>query len=106
LIGEKTKEFEKSIRIEPLFDRSKELGTVEIDLVHHSGVRGEGEFIYTLTATEIVTGWTELRALKNKAMVWTRQALKEFIRVIPVSVKKIHSDNVTECINAHANCLI
>ncbi|MFQ3573681.1 MAG: transposase family protein [Thermodesulfovibrionales bacterium] len=101
LISEKTKEFEKLIRIEPWFDRSKEVGTVEIDLAHHSEASGKGEFIYTLTATEIVTGWTELRTLKNKAMVWTRQALEEILRVMPVSVKKIHSDNGSECINAH-----
>jgi len=74
---------------------------VEVDLVHHSGASGKGEFIYTLTATEISTGWTELRALKNKAMVWTRKALEDAAGVIPLPLKKLHSDNGSEFINAH-----
>ena len=66
---------------------------MEVDLVHHSGVSGKGEFIYTLTATEASTGWTELRALKNKAMVWTRKALEDVAHVMPIHMKKLHSDN-------------
>ncbi|MFN3504704.1 MAG: hypothetical protein ACK4Y7_00645 [Caldimicrobium sp.] len=38
----------------------QEPGYLEIDLVHHAGSSGEGEFIYTLTATEISTGWREV----------------------------------------------
>jgi hypothetical protein len=48
----------------------------------------------TLTATEISTGWTELRALKNIAMVWTRKALEDAAEVIPLPLRKLHSDNV------------
>jgi DNA-binding transcriptional ArsR family regulator len=91
----------KSIKVESWFERPKEPGVVEIDLVHHSGVSGKGEFIYTLTATEISTGWTELRALKNKAMIWTKQALEEICKAMPIPIKKLHSDNGSEFINAN-----
>jgi len=91
----------KSIKVESWFDKVKEPGYVEIDLVHHSGSSGKGEFLYTLTATEIVTGWTELRALKNKAMIWTEKALQDIVKTIPVTVRKLHSDNGSEFINAH-----
>jgi hypothetical protein len=93
----------KSIQVESWFDKPKEPGYVEVDLVHHSGVSGKGEFIYTLTATEVSTGWTELRALRNKAMVWTRKALEDAAGVIPLPLKKLHSDNGSEFINAHVH---
>ncbi|GLI52471.1 integrase catalytic domain-containing protein [Thermodesulfovibrio yellowstonii] len=91
----------KSIKVCCWFDKPTEPGYVEIDLVHHCGASGKGEFIYTFTATEISTGWTELRALRNKAMVWTVQALKDIVEKMPVTVEKIHSDNGSEFINAH-----
>lgn len=91
----------KSIKIESWFDKPKIPGYVEIDLVHHSGASGKGDFLYTLTATEIDTGWTELRVLKNKAMIWTKEALKDIIKSMPMEVKIIHSDNGSEFINAH-----
>jgi hypothetical protein len=38
-------------------------GFVEIDLVGHEGGNAEGEHCYTLTATDISTGWTENRSV-------------------------------------------
>ncbi|MGC8972448.1 MAG: integrase catalytic domain-containing protein, partial [bacterium] len=90
----------RSIEVETWFDKPKILGYIEIDLVHHSGASGKGDFLYTLTATEINTGWTELRVLKNKAMIWTKEALKNIIESMPMKVEKIHSDNGSEFINA------
>lgn len=48
----------KSIAVASWFDRPKVPGSVEVDLVHHSGASGKGEFISTLTAKETSTGWT------------------------------------------------
>lgn len=90
----------RSIQVESWFDKEKEPGYIEIDLVHHSGQMGEGQFIYTMTATDIATGWTQLIPLRNKAMVWTMNALKEIVKEMPVKVKKIHSDNGSEFINS------
>ncbi|MCW4002400.1 MAG: transposase family protein, partial [Candidatus Bathyarchaeota archaeon] len=91
----------KSIKVESWFDKPTDPGYLEIDLVHHCGASGKGEFIYTLTAVEIFTGWTELRALRNKAMVWSTAALKDIVDKIPIPVVAIHSDNGSEFINAH-----
>jgi len=90
----------RSIQVESWFDKEKEPGYLEIDLVHHSGKIPEGQFIYTLTATDIYSGWTELIPLRNKAMVWTIEALKEIVKDMPVKVKKIHTDNGSEFINS------
>ena len=48
----------------------------------------EEQFIYTLTATDIYSGWTELIPIRNKAMVWTMQILKEIVKEVPVKIKK------------------
>src|SRR4051794_9143770 len=42
-------------------------GFVEIDLVGHEGGDALGEHAYTLTVTDIATGWTENRTVRNKA---------------------------------------
>ncbi len=91
----------RSIQVESWFDRKREAGDVEIDLVHHCGDSAFGQFIYTLTATEILTGWTELVPLRNKAMVWAMDGLIKVKRNMPVKIKKIHSDNGSEFINSY-----
>ena len=42
-------------------------GFVEIDLVGHEGGNSFGEFGFTLTATDISTGWTVNRSVRNEA---------------------------------------
>ncbi len=34
-------------------------------------------------------------------MIWTRQALEEICKAMPIPIKKLHSDNGSEFINAH-----
>jgi hypothetical protein len=41
-------------------------GFVEIDLVGHEGGNNTGEFCFTLDVTDIATGWSETRSVKNK----------------------------------------
>jgi hypothetical protein len=41
-------------------------GFVEIDLVAHEGGNAAGQFAYTLTVTDIATGWTENRSVPAK----------------------------------------
>ena len=52
-------------------------GFVEIDLVGHEGGNAEGEHAYTLTVTDIATGWTENRSVQNKARKWVVAALED-----------------------------
>lgn len=92
----------KNIPVESYFDKPKDVfGYVEIDLVHHCGETARGEFAYTLTVTEITTGWTELRSIKNKAQVWTHQALEDIYNSVPFKIIHLHCDNGSEFINAH-----
>jgi hypothetical protein len=74
-------------------------GFVEIDLVAHDGGIASGDYMQTLDVTDIATGWTETRALKNKAQCFVFQALQDIRQTIPFSLLGIDSDNGSEFIN-------
>ena len=76
-------------------------GFIEIDLVGHEGGNAAGEFCYTLTATDIATGWTINRSVPNKAAVWVFEALEYVIARFPFPIVGIDSDNGSEFINHH-----
>ena len=76
-------------------------GFVEIDLVGHEGGNAAGEFCFTLTMTDIATGWTVNRSVKNKAAVWVLEAIDEASKQFPFAILGIDSDNGAEFINAH-----
>ena len=76
-------------------------GILEIDLVGHEGGNSSGEFCFTLTMTDIATGWTVNRSVKNKAARWVVEAIDEASKQFPFPVLGIDSDNGAEFINAH-----
>jgi len=76
-------------------------GFVEIDLVGHEGGNSSGEFCFTLTVTDIATGWTVNRSVKNKAAIWVCEAIDYVAAQFPFPILGIDSDNGSEFINAH-----
>lgn len=78
-----------------------EPGFVEIDLVAHDGGVAAGEYCYTLTMTDIATGWTVNRSVPNKARVWVIQAIDHAAGMFPFPIRGIDSDNGSEFINHH-----
>ncbi|UUL77450.1 transposase family protein [Pseudarthrobacter sp. Fe7] len=76
-------------------------GFVEIDLVGHEGGNSFGEFCFTLTVTDICTGWTVNRSVRNKAAKWVFEALEHVTAVFPFPIIGIDSDNGSEFINDH-----
>jgi transposase InsO family protein len=74
-------------------------GFVEIDLVAHDGGNAAGEHAWTLTVTDIATGWTENRSVRNKARKWVLAALDDIARVMPFPILGV--DNGSEFINHH-----
>jgi hypothetical protein len=76
-------------------------GFVEIDLVGHEGGNTNGEFCFTLTVTDIATGWTLNRSVKNKAARWVVEAIDEVASRFPFAMLGIDSDNGAEFINTH-----
>ena len=76
-------------------------GFVEIDLVGHEGGNASGEFCFTLTVTDIATGWTVNRSVRNKAQKWVFEALEYTLARFPFPIVGIDSDNGSEFINNH-----
>lgn len=76
-------------------------GFVEIDLVGHDGGNASGEHCFTLTVTDIATGWTVNRSVPNKAEKWVVDALQHVTGVFPFPILGIDSDNGSEFINHH-----
>lgn len=74
-------------------------GFLEVDLVSHDGGHPVGDWIQTLSATDVATGWTETRACKNKAQVHVFAALLQIRRGLPFPLLGIDSDNGSEFIN-------
>jgi hypothetical protein len=49
----------------------------------------------------VATGWTEPRALKNKAQRWVGEAIDEIRRELPFPLLGLDSGNGSEFINMH-----
>ena len=76
-------------------------GFTEMDLVSHEGGDASGDFCYTLTLTDVATGWTQCRAVRNRAQKWTFEALKHLRKRLPFPLLGVDSDNGSEFINHH-----
>ena len=78
-----------------------QVGFLQVDLVGHEGGNPRGDFCQSLSATDVATGWTEIRGLRNKAQVWTFEALKDVRAHLPFPLLGINSDTGSEFINNH-----
>src|SRR6201993_4392652 len=76
-------------------------GFVEIDLVSHDGGNPAGQFSFTLTVTDIATGWTENRSVPSKAAPCVLRALNDIAYKMPFPILGVDSDNGSEFINIH-----
>ena len=81
-------------------DRSV-LGNMQIDLVEHCGSSALGEYVNTLDATDIASGWTEQEAIMGKGQEPTKEGVDNCRQRCPFPWKEIHSDGGTNFINAH-----
>ena len=76
-------------------------GFVEIDLVCHDGGNPAGPHAFTLTVTDIATGWTENRSVPDKTAKCVLAALNDIARKMPFPILGVDSDNGSEFINVH-----
>nr|WP_245306562.1 integrase [Acidipropionibacterium timonense] len=74
-------------------------GLVEVDTVAHCGHTLVGEFLWTLSATLPVSGYTVLTTVKNKAFVHIGAGMDRIVDQMPVPVAEVHVDNGSEFIN-------
>ena len=74
-------------------------GFYELDTVAHCGHTLKGDFLRTLTSTDVVTGWTILTTILNNAFVHIRGGLDRLTKLSPVPILGIDFDNGAELLN-------
>ena len=74
-------------------------GFLEADLVAHCGGHSEGGCLYTLTLTDVATGWTECLPLLNRGREAVLAALQRGRALFPFPILGIDTDNGGEFIN-------
>jgi hypothetical protein len=74
-------------------------GSVEADTVAHCGNTTAGDYINSLTFTELYSGWTENRAVWNKSSAAILSQLKDLEEKAPFKMTGFHTDNGTEFLN-------
>ena len=74
-------------------------GSVEADTVAHCDDSTEGDYVNSLTFTELFSGWTENRAVWNKSAEAVLAQLRELEQVVPYAMKDFHTDNGSEFLN-------
>ncbi len=68
----------------------------QIDTVALCGGSMSGAIIWALDATDIHSGWTEVRAVWNRSAHNTRERLSEIEAALPFALKKLDFDNGSE----------
>ena len=76
-------------------------GYLEIDLVSHSGEVAAGNWINTICATDLSTGWTERVAVMGKGQVRVLAAIRQIRDQLPFPLLGLHPDNGSEFLNWH-----
>lgn len=76
-------------------------GFMEADTVAHCGNSLAGDFIWSITLTDIKTGWTEIRAVWNKGAEGVVWQIKDIENKLPFTLLGFDCDNGSEFLNWH-----
>lgn len=76
-------------------------GFIQADSVAHGGDSVEGDFVWSLTLTDVFSQWTETRAVWNKGYSDIAQAIADIEAQLPFSILGFHVDNGGEFLNHH-----
>jgi len=88
------------VKLSDEWNRSQ-LGNIQTDLIEHCGQSARGEYINTISNTDIAIGWWEGEAIMGRGQIPTCEGIDRARKRFPFAWKEIHSDNGTEFINAH-----
>ena len=76
-------------------------GYLEADTVAHCGGSLEGDFVWSVTYTDIHSGWTANRAVWNKGSAGIVAATREVEAALPFEILGFDCDNGSEFLNWH-----
>lgn len=87
------------IPLKRLDEKVTKPGTVQADTVAHCGSALLGNFINTLTMTDVFTGWTENRACWTKESKQIKSAIIDIEKQMPIIMNNFDTDCGTEFLN-------
>jgi len=91
--------FKRIIPLKNLSNIAQTPGVLEGDTVGHCGGNTNGEFAFSLTMTDELTGWTKNRATTNKCAVHVQPAVVHVIESLPFALCSVNFDNGGEFLN-------
>ena len=69
-------------------------GFLEIDMVEHcGGPKTDGDYVHTLTLTDIASGWTECVAMRRRDQMLVIEAFEKVAADLPFGMLGVDSDN-------------
>lgn len=80
---------------------TNKVGFMEADTVAHCGASLMGDFIWSITLTDIFSGWTEIRATWNKGATGVMDGIQNIEESLPFEIKGFDCDNGSEFLNWH-----
>jgi hypothetical protein len=82
------------------FDR-KRVGQIQVDFVEHCGSSASGDYINSLSAVDIYSGWWEGEAVMGKGQERALIGLQNARERMPVDWVEFHPDNGSNLLNYH-----
>jgi hypothetical protein len=76
-------------------------GFCEVDTVAHCGNSTEGEHFWTLSMTDMATGWFESMPLRNRSQAESLTAIRSIGARLPFALLGLDADNGSEFVNWH-----
>jgi len=76
-----------------------EVGNLQLDYVFHCGRSTAGEYVHTLSAADIATGWREGEAIMGRSQAATKGGMEGIRQRLPFRIREIHPDNDSGMIN-------
>ena len=80
---------------------TSQVGFMEADTVAHCGTSLMGDFVWSITLTDIFSGWTEMRAAWNKGATGIMEGIQDIEAHLPFEIKGFDCDNGSEFLNWH-----
>lgn len=93
------RQMKKLVPLKTLDWNVTEPGHVEADTVAHCGPSMSGVFMWTLTVTDVKTGWTENRMMWGKSGFGVSSSMQDIEGVLPFTMKSFSVDNGSEFLN-------
>lgn len=78
---------------------TSEVGNLQVDYVEHCGRSSGGEYVHTLSAADIASGWWEGEAIGSRSQEATKEGMEAIRGRLPFGIKEIHPDNDGGLIN-------